>query len=35
VYHGSPHRAALKELARTYQNLVEIGSLLQRLLELM
>lgn len=23
VYHGSPHRAALKELARTYQNLVE------------
>jgi hypothetical protein len=23
VYHGSPERAALKELARTYQNLVE------------
>ena len=23
VYHGSPHRATLKELARTYQNLVE------------
>jgi hypothetical protein len=23
VYHGSPQRAALKELARTYQNLVE------------
>ncbi|MEX2154138.1 MAG: transposase, partial [Gemmatimonadaceae bacterium] len=23
VYHGSPHRAALKELARTYQTLVE------------
>jgi transposase len=23
VYHGSPHRAALKELVRTYQNLVE------------
>lgn len=23
VYHGSPHRGALKELARTYQNLVE------------
>jgi transposase len=23
VYHGSPHRAALKELARTYLNLVE------------
>jgi transposase len=23
VYHGSPHRAALKELTRTYQNLVE------------
>lgn len=23
VYHGSPHRADLKELARTYQNLVE------------
>lgn len=23
VYHGSPHRAALKELARAYQNLVE------------
>ena len=22
VYHGSPHRTALKELARTYQNLV-------------
>lgn len=23
VYHGSPHRGVLKELARTYQNLVE------------
>lgn len=23
VYHGSPHRATLKELSRTYQNLVE------------
>ncbi len=23
VYHGSPHRATLKELTRTYQNLVE------------
>jgi transposase len=23
VYHGSPHRAVLKELARTYRNLVE------------
>jgi transposase len=26
VYHGSPERAALKELARTYQNLVEDGT---------
>ena len=23
VYHGSPHRAVLKELARTYRNLIE------------
>ena len=26
VYHGSAHRATLKELARTYQNLVEDGT---------
>jgi transposase len=26
VYHGGPERAALKELARTYQNLVEDGT---------
>lgn len=26
VYHGSPHRQTLKELARTYQNLVEDGT---------
>jgi transposase len=32
VYHGSPHRATLKELARTYQNLVEDSTrVMQRL----
>lgn len=32
VYHGSPHRAALKELARAYRNLVEDGTrVMQRL----
>lgn len=32
VYHGSPHRATLKELARAYRNLVEDGTrVMQRL----